>query len=80
MNNENRLQTYNNTGSADRQDPRVKHLAVDVLRWLPYDPNDDQMLVIVALGSSWAVTREQAKPHSRAPSSRRCTSRARRVC
>ncbi len=49
MNNENRLQTYSHTGGADRQDPRVKQLAVDVLRWLPYDPNDDQMLVIVAL-------------------------------
>ena len=49
MNNDNRLQTYNHTGGANHQDPRVKQLAVDVLRWLPYDPNDDQMLVIVAL-------------------------------
>ena len=49
MNNDNRLQTYNNTGSANREDPRVKQLAIDVLRWLPYDPNDDQMLVVVAL-------------------------------
>ena len=49
MNTDNRLQSYNNTGNADRQDPRVKQLAVDVLRELPYDPNDEQMLVIVAL-------------------------------
>ena len=49
MNNNERLQNYNNTGGADRQDPRVKQLAVDVLRWLPYDPHDNQMLVIVAL-------------------------------
>ena len=47
--NDNRLQTYSNTGGADHQDPRVRQLAVDVLRCLPYDPNDDQMLVIVAL-------------------------------
>ena len=49
MNNDNRLQSFNNTGRADHQDPRVKQLATDVLRWLPYNPNDDQMLVIVAL-------------------------------
>ena len=49
MNNNERLQNFNHTGGADRQDPRVKQLAVDVMRWLPYDPNDDQMLVIVAL-------------------------------
>ena len=49
MNNDERLQNYSNTGGADREDPRVRQLAVDVLRWLPYDPNDDQMLVIVAL-------------------------------
>ena len=44
-----RLQSYNNTGGADRHDPRVKQLALDVLRWLPYDPNDDQMMAVVAL-------------------------------
>ena len=48
MSNE-RLHSYNNTGGADSQDTRVKQLATDVLGWLPYDPNDDQMLVIVAL-------------------------------
>ena len=32
MNNDNRLQTYNHTGGANHQDPRVKQLAVDVLR------------------------------------------------
>ena len=46
---EQRLHSYNNTGGADSQDTRVKQLATDVLGWLPYDPNDDQMLVIVAL-------------------------------
>ena len=54
MNNDGRLQNFNNTGGADRQDPRVKQLAVDVLRWLPYDPNDDQMMVIVALAHALA--------------------------
>ena len=49
MNTNERLQTFNHTGNADRHDPRVKQLAMDVLRWLPYDPNDDQMLVVVAL-------------------------------
>ena len=46
---EQRLHSYNNTGGADSQDTRVKQLATDVLGWLPYDPNDEQMLVIVAL-------------------------------
>ena len=49
MNNDDRLRNYSHTGGADGHDPRVKQLATDVLRWLPYDPNDDQMLVIVAL-------------------------------
>jgi len=30
-------------------DVRVRDLATRVLSWLPYDPNDDQMLLIVAL-------------------------------
>ena len=49
MNINERLHNLNDSGETDRHDPRVKQLAVDVLRWLPYDPNDDQMLVIVAL-------------------------------
>ena len=49
MNSTERLQTYKHTGEVNHQDPRIKQLAMDVLRWLPYDPNDDQMLVIVAM-------------------------------
>ena len=49
MKTDERLHSYNNIGGADSQDSRVKQLATDVLGWLPYDPNDDQTLVIVAL-------------------------------
>ena len=51
MNPQERLHNFNHTGGDNRQDPRVKQLAMDVLQWLPYDPNDDQMLVIVALAN-----------------------------
>ena len=49
MKTDERLHNFYNTGGANRHDPRVMQLATDVLRWLPYDPNDDQMQVIVAL-------------------------------
>ena len=49
MNNNDRLHSFHNTGGVDDHDAMVKRLATDVLSWLPYDPNDDQMLVIVAL-------------------------------
>jgi len=49
MKTDNRLESFYHTGGADRHDPRVLQLSTDVLRWVPYDPNDDQMLVIVAL-------------------------------
>ena len=44
-----RLESFYHPGEANRHDPQVMQISTDVLRWLPYDPNEDQMLVIVAL-------------------------------
>ncbi len=60
MNPENRLHSYTNTRGADRRDERVKRLAADVLSWLPYDPNDEQMLAIVAVANFLLYAPERA--------------------
>lgn len=36
-------------GVLSRQDEQVRALAVRVLEWLPYDPNEEQMMLIVAM-------------------------------
>jgi len=41
--------TGNSLAAGGSGDERVRQLATRVLSWLPYDPNDDQMLLIVAL-------------------------------
>ncbi|MBQ6080429.1 MAG: AAA family ATPase [Muribaculaceae bacterium] len=55
-----RLHIYSNIGKANRHDPRVRQLATDVLSYLPYDPNDDQMLVVVALAHYLLYAPEQS--------------------
>jgi len=42
-------QGSNNAQVGNHADERVRELATRVLSWLPYDPNEDQMLLIVAL-------------------------------
>lgn len=49
MNSDTLERTAQGTPALHNSDERVRSLAIDVLAELPYDPNEDQMLLIVAL-------------------------------